>query len=245
MSKLNPPLHFRASAEELTQKRVEMVMQYVVYCYQKMISDNKIYDFSKKGKLQKEDFLRNGLVDDYLSKKLNREYYKNYISDNTNAEISFAKEENQVYEIDNELADDYIDISVKENKLSALMSNKTEDEIKIAIECKRINVNNDFNEYVKDIEKFTNRPFRTFRLHFEGQIAFVENPDFTHISTEGFINDILKTHPTIYTTQFLKQKPLSKTFEETYTSKHKRNYSNKNDFMIYHLLFNYSNIVKT
>ena len=210
-----------------------------------MVDEGIKYDYSKKGKLKKESFLRNGLVDDYLSKKTNKQFYNNNISNSFDeVEISFSKEENQVYQIDEIPADDFIDICIRETELSKLLGHKGEDEIKFAIECKRINKSSDYNEYIKDIEKFAQRPFNNFRLPIEGQIAFVENKDLKHSKIKLEINQRLNKHNSIITTQPLSFKNLIKTFEASYISKHLRNHGNKNSFLVYHLLFDYSNIIK-
>lgn len=208
-----------------------------------MKKDGKRYDFSKKGKLQEEDFLRNGLVDDYLSKKQYKDYYRDYISDNPNVEIYFQKEENQTYLIGNGFADDYIDISVKETKLSDVLSGKTGDEIKFAIECKRIKVTNDYNEYIKDIKKFTDRPFVTFRLPFEGQIAFIENDKINHSIASNEINKRLKKSTTINTSKYLKIISIHAALQDTYASTHKRNFDKKQSFLILHLMLDYSKVI--
>jgi len=222
-----------------------MVMKYVVHCYLEMKKDKKVYDFSERGKLQKEDFLRNGLVDDYLAQRKNKEYYKNNISDNPNVEIYFQKEENQPYSIDNVLADDFIDISIKENRLSDILSGETSDEIKFAIECKRIKKASDYDEYIKDIQKFSDRPFTTYRLPFEGQIAFIEEAKLAHKIVSAGINKKLQSHTTITTTNYLSSTGIHEQFDSSYLSKHKRGYKPKKVFSIFHLLFDYSSIIGT
>src|ERR1017187_2961189 len=122
MAFINSPQNFKPNVFTLTESRVKLVMKYITYCYLEMAKDGRIYDYSKKGTVQKEDFLRNGLVDDYLSKKQYKDYYKKNISDNPLVEIYFQKEENQVYSLFDKPADDYIDISIKETKLSEILS---------------------------------------------------------------------------------------------------------------------------
>lgn len=243
MALINTPHKFNTNTNSLTEFRVKLVMKYIIHCYLEMKKDGKKYDFTKKGKLQEEDFLRNGLVDDYLSKKQYKDYYKKYISDNPNVEIYFQKEENQPYLIGNGFADDYIDISVKETKLSDVLSGKTGDEIKFAIECKRIKVTNDYNEYIKDIEKFTSRPFSTFRLPFEGQIAFIENDKINHSIASNEINKRLKKSTTISTTKYLKIISIHPKLPGTYNSTHKRNFNKKLSFLNLHLLLDYTKVI--
>lgn len=243
MATVNSAHNFKPTVNRLTEFRVNLVVKYIVHCYLLMIEEGKKYNFSQRGKLQKEDYLRNGLVDDYLSKKPYKDYYKQFISDNSNVEIYFNKEENQIYQIDGINSDDYIDISVKETKLSEVLSETTEDEIKLAFECKRIKVPQDRTEYIKDIHKFANRPFTTYRLPFEGQIAFIENPLYTHQTVSFEINKKLQVDTEVKTVKLLKNKAIHSDFDGTYHSIHKRNYHNKEDFSIYHLMLDYSKII--
>jgi len=243
MAIINSAHNFKPNATRLTEYRVNLVVKYIVHCYLSMIEEGKKYDFSQKGKLQKEDYLRNGLVDDYLSKKPYKDYYKQYISDNPNVEIYFNKEENQIYQLNGINSDDYIDISVKETKLSEVLSETTEDEIKLAFECKRIKVPQDHKEYIKDIHKFANRPFATYRLPFEGQIAFIENPLYTRQTVSSEINKELQVDTKIVTVKLLENKIIHSDFDGTYHSIHKRNYGAREDFSIYHLMLNYSRVI--
>lgn len=220
-----------------------MVMKYVVHCYLEMKNDKKVYKFSERGKLQKEDFLRNGLVDDYLAKRENKEYYRINISDNPNVEIFFQKEENQTYSTNNTLADDFIDISIKENKLSDILSGETSDEIKFAIECKRIKKASDYDEYVKDIKKFSDRAFTTYRLPFEGQIAFIEVAKLGHKIVSDNINKKLELNTAIITTNYLSNTGIHDQFDSSYLSKHMRTHNPQKAFSIYHMLFDYSSII--
>ena len=55
----------------LTQKRVEQILICVIDSYEKIIKDGVVFDYSKRGKIKHEDYLRNRLVDDYLEKELN------------------------------------------------------------------------------------------------------------------------------------------------------------------------------
>lgn len=244
MSFINSPNIFKQNVNRLTEYRIKLVLQYIAHCYLEMINEGKKYDFSKKGKLQKEDFLRNGLVEDYLSKKQYKDYYKNSISDNPNVEIYFQKEENQVYKNNGKLADDYIDISVKETKLSEVLSGETSDEIKFAIECKRIKEASDYNEYIKDIKKFSERPFTTFRLPFEGQIAFIESAKINYALVKTEINSRLKKSTEIRTIKLLSPLQIHDKFSGSYSSSHQKSFDKKSSFSIYHLFFNYSLIVE-
>ena len=236
---------FKSDINKLTEFRIRQIVRYVVYCYLQILSDKKTYNYSEKGKIPKEGFLRNGLVNDYLQKSYNKEYFKKYLSDNPSVEITFHPEEEMTYIIDSETNQpciDKIDIAIWESSLQSIWSEKTDDEIRFAMECKRIEKLSDVNNYILDIEKFSNRNYLYTRLPFEGQMAFIENQKITHITLKDKINDVLKKHDSIITDIFLTPKVLNKKFDGTYMSKHKRNTSNQ-FFLIYHLLFNYSNIV--
>lgn len=244
MNKLDASKFKSNKLEKSIHVQVGLIMNYIIYCYQCMCNENKTYSYSKKGKLKKESFLRNGLVDDYLSKTQYKIYYNNLDFSTKTIEISFAKEENQTYTIDNIPADDFIDISVKTRSLSKFLTNTTNDEIRLAIECKRISTTKDYNEYVKDIIKFATRPFNTYRLFAEGQIAFIENRTFTHTSvSEGIKNALESQDGAITTVSTLSPHTIHPDFEASYLSKHKRNYGTNDEFSIYHLLFDYNKIV--
>ena len=78
--------NFKSNSEQLTQKRVEMVMQYVIYCYQKMINEAKTYHKDiflneKKSRYNLEEGLSERLVEDYLGIWDNINHYKNNILD--------------------------------------------------------------------------------------------------------------------------------------------------------------------
>lgn len=243
MTSINSSKNFKPNVNRLTEYRIRLIMKYVCHCYLALLKEGTQYDFSNRGKVQKEDFLRNGLVNDYLSKKENKTFYKNYISDNPHVEIYFQKEENQPYQTDGVLADDFIDISIKETKLSEVLSGETGDEIRFAIECKRINAAKDCIEYIKDIQKFVDRSFTTYRLPFEGQIAFIENTNFNPTKMEKEINARLKNINSIHTIHYLKVLQFHKDIDSSYASSHKRNYKNNQEFSIFHLFFNYSLVI--
>jgi hypothetical protein len=209
-----------------------------------MLADKKTYNYSERGKIPKEEFLRNGLVNNYLQKSYNKEFFKQNISDSPSVEISFHPEETMTY-IDTETnkpSTDKIDIAVWENILQSIWSEKTDNEIKFAIECKRIEKVSDANDSVSDIEKFCKRNYIYTRLPFEGQIAFIENQNITHIILRKKINEILQNHNSIITNSLLNSIVLNEKFEGAYLSKHQRKAS-KQRFSIYHLFLNYSNTV--
>jgi len=242
---INSANNFKPNSNKLTEYKIRLVMKYIIFCYHQTISDKKQYDYSKRGKIAQEDYLRNGLINDYLSKSYNKKYFKENISDNPFVEITFHPEENKTY-IDgetNQERNDKIDISIWESDIQNLWSSKTDDEIKFAVECKRINDFNDCKEYVKDINKFTERLQTTFRLPIEGQIAFIENAELNHNLVSDDINKKLNKHTSITSLDCLKHLLISDSFEGSYKSSHLKKFNNKESFKIYHLLLDYSNIV--
>lgn len=243
MALTNSVHNFKPNEYSLTEFRINLILKYFIHCFLMMKEEGKKYNYNERGKVKKEDFLRDGLVDDYLNKTPNKKYFKEFMSDNPNVEIYFQKEEKQNYLEQNILSEDKIDITVKETKLSEVLKEGTSDEIKFAIECKRINKSQSYSEYIKDIYKFASRQYKTFRLPYEGQIAFVENPSLNYAIVSKNINEKLKSEKSVVTVQFLESKSFDPQFEGGYHSIHKRNYGKENNFSIYHLLFDYSKII--
>jgi hypothetical protein len=226
---------------QLTRKRVQMILQYVIYCYEKMCAEGKTYAKkdadSPKGKSNLEEFLNKKLVEDYLIPNL--EYYQLNISDNQGVHVFFANESTQIYDDNKE---DYIDIQVLETELNQIWADlKPRIQIHFAIECKILD--NGYSEYVTDIEKMCNRNHTTFRLPFEGQIGYILNQKYTTKSVVSEINKNLKSKTTIKTDQYLE--PIVKVdFDGSYLSIHKKNFAPNIPFDIYHLFLNYNAIVK-
>jgi hypothetical protein len=237
--------NFKSDINKLTESRIRQIVQYVIYCYLRILSDKKTYHYSERGKVPKEEFLRNGLLNDYLQKRYNKEYFKQNISDNPAVDITFHPEETMTYidQLTNLRSTDKIDIAVCENILQSIWSEKTENEIRFAIECKRIAKLSDSAEYIKDIEKFATRRYINVRLPFEGQIAFIENQSITYAQLYEDIKDKLDKKETIITKKNLDYIFLHTEYKGTYLSKHERNFDKRETFSIYHLLLNYSNIV--
>lgn len=123
---------------------------------------------SKKiiGKIKKEDFLRNRLVDDYLENEL-------YLIEGGTDRFTVNKEVSEEYRglVDDELHNDPIDIHIVDKAQKVSWGNNTKPYF--AIECKRIK--SSISEYVKDTQKFTERNYSKLRLPFEGQLGFIEN----------------------------------------------------------------------
>jgi hypothetical protein len=245
MSKLDAT-NFRSKEERLTQKRVEMVLQYVIYCYQKMISEGRRYkksDFwnEDKTRLNLEEGLSEKLVDDYLVIWDNKEYYKRNISDKLDVEIYFNLEPKQSYSKNDTIKDDFIDIKVHETGISKIWGEAgVQQQIHLALECKVIEKG--YSEYVSDIQKICERQYNTPRLDFEGQIAFIINPKYSHTSVKNGVNSNLSANTKISTSRLLDSFELLQNFDASYLSKHFRSH-NQRCFDIYHLMFNYNKIL--
>ena len=156
--------------------------------------------------------------------------------------IYFDKETEETHIQDNMEQTDKIDIYIRDSALKNSMTESNQN-IYFAIECKRIKVKSDSKEYVQDIQKYVERNHTNLRLPFEAQIAFIENDKLNHKIISDEVNAILKETKTIITDTFLMPENLHNSFNETYLSKHKKNFENKDSFFIYHLMFDYSKVV--
>jgi len=225
----------------ITENQIENIIWYIIECYLLIVSNKEKYSkiwVKEKTNLKFENYLRNRLVEDYLVKNKTILIQK----------ISSLNEINFIYETEKEYIDlqdnitkmDKIDIYI--NKLGLQNEWKDYDEnIYFALECKRINKLSDAARYTSDIQKFVNRKHINTRLPFEGQIAFIEDKNISHVVLCGKVNEILTTHKTIITKKYLNEIILNNKFNGVYLSLHERNTGT--NFTIYHLFFDYSNIV--
>lgn len=227
----------------LTEKRIKIIVSYLLECHKIFLGDGITYsqkEISQNGTVMFEDHLKFEFVEKYLVK--NKFLLKNKISELD--EINFACETQQRYIdfADNKLKPDKIDIYVNKLGLKDIL-NEDDENIYLAIECKRIKILSDSKDYVLDIEKFTNRQHTNLRLPFEGQIAFIENKKLNHKIISDEVNIILKDSDSIETESYLMPEILHSSVDGSYLSKHKKNFGNKDSFLIYHLMFDYSNVV--
>jgi hypothetical protein len=235
--------NFKMDTNKLTEFRIRLVVQYIVYCYLQILTDDKKYFYSERGKIPQEEYLRNGLVDDYLQKSKNKAYFKQNIAENPSVEITFHSEETMTYiDFENQKRMDKIDIAIWENELQSLWTSRTDNEIKFAVECKRIETLADTDKYISDIQNFCNRNYIKTRLPFEGQLAFIEKATITHIQLKDNINKKLENKTSIITENPLNEIVVNNKYDGTYLSKHQRN-TNNQSFSIYHLLFDYSSVI--
>lgn len=220
---------------------VSEIMQYVIDCYLVMLEEKPQYsisDVDETTTYKFEDYLSDCFVDDYL--RTNRE---KYFSQTQLSQIIFTKQSSERY-FDHKTRlykFDFIDIYVTRLNLdNELCSNP---EPYLAIECKRFYKSSSVDEYIDDIRKFTERDYYLARLPFEAQIAFIESPKYAHNITVGNINQKLQNHPSIKTIQSLKPNQFHQNFDASYSSRHERNFGEKNVFTVYHLFFDYTKIV--
>jgi hypothetical protein len=227
----------------ITESRIRNILWYIIECYIILCKEGTLYSkkyVSQNTTIPFEDYLRNRFIQDYLVR--NKNLLKQKVS--VLEEINFLYETQKEYidSLDNKQKPDKIDIYI--NKLGLRDVWKENDEnIYLAIECKRIEKLSDTTKYVSDIEKFTNRGYIDIRLPFEGQLAFIENSSITYKEVSNEINKKLNNKKTIITDSFLTQILIHTEFRGTYLSKHKRNTDKHESFSIYHLLFDYSNII--
>lgn len=229
----------RKTVNSDTKKRIKHILWYVLECHKLMMEDNITFSLSeiKKTRIKAENKFRNYLVDNYLRK--NCHLFEGLAETD---HIYFDKESEETF-IQNEIEQtDKIDIYIRDSALKNSMRENSEN-IYFAIECKRIKIKSDSKEYVLDIQKYVERDHTNLRLPFEAQIAFIENDKLTHKIISDEINIILKETETIITDSFLIPEKLHSSFDDSYLSKHKKNFGNRNSFLIYHLMFNYSKVV--
>lgn len=219
---------------------VSEIMRYVIDCYLVMLEEKPQYSITKvkeETTYKFEEYLTSRLVEDYLNARLS------FFSHSKLSRIQCITEATRGY-IDTKNQKekpDKIDIYITNLHLDEELS--TNPQPYFAIECKRINKSNSVDEYITDIQKFTERKHTQTRLPFEGQLAYIENPYYEHHTTVKSIDQKLKVHPSILTIQSLKPQQFHKEFDASYFSKHKRNFDAMDVFTIFHLLFDYTELV--
>lgn len=218
--------------------RIDQIMRYVIDCYLFMLDEKPRYSISKTAKTTTykfEDYLTSQFVEGYLNKRLY------YFSQTHLDQIQFTTETTRTYidSTDQKEKPDKIDIYISNINLNKELSMNSQPYF--AIECKRIRNSSSFDDYIIDIKKFTER-IRA-RLPFEGQIAFIENPNYPHSVSVEKINHKLETHQSIKTIQSLMPKLIDERFHGSYYSTHLKSFGENNVFAIYHLLFDFTQIV--
>jgi hypothetical protein len=234
----------RGKVIRFTYERVNQIVWYCIECYNLLLKEKPSYSKSyvaAKTAFNFEDYLKIQFVENYL--KLNKDILRKKVSELE--EITFYYETVKPF-IDttdnNKERSDKIDIYV--NKLGLKNHWAVEDEdLYLSIECKRIGILSDCENYIKDTENFCTRQHKYLRLPFEGQIGFIENNKLNHSLVSVEINRRIKLNKTITTKKPLVSYLIHSGFNGIYLSEHKRNYKAKEKFTIFHLLFDYSSLV--
>lgn len=222
----------RVNKNSLTLSRVNNILIAAINSYQEIKAKNIVFDCSKAnlGSIKQEDYLRNCFVDNYLKEKLKQ------ISNGTTHYIVSKDSEEQYESIENgKKHNDPIDIQIFDSGLATVWGVS---QAYFAIECKRFPTGG-VTEYVRDIEKFTDRTYKELRLPFEGQLGFIEKEGLTHSTLTSNINrNLHNKDSSIVTNKLLDFYRIKYDFDGSYHSEHKR--KNGNKFEIYHLFFDYS-----
>lgn len=232
----------RQDALAMTNQRVIEILGYLIFCYLKIIKDSPTYSqkwVATNTSLAFEDYLKIELVEKYLIP--NKKYLKRKIS--ALEEINFAYETQQVYRAsDGKLKVDKIDIIINKIGLQKVWSGPDE-HLYFAVECKRIRSKTDSRAYLNDIKKVCERSHINLRLPYEGMIAFMENSKYKSETFAQDLNTGISTFPGINVKDNLKSFKIRAPFKMSYRSVHKRKL--KLEFSIYHLFFDYSNLIKS
>lgn len=226
----------------ITESRIKNIFWYIGECYLLLVNDGKQYSkkfVSTHTTIHFEDYLKFRLVEDYLVQ--NKELLKAKTSQLDEINFTLETQKEFIDLNDGKQKPDKIDVFINKLGLSTAWG-ECDEKIYFAIECKRISCISDTSQYVKDINKFSNRSYIELRLPFEGQLAFVES-NITHNDIVSSINAKILKESNITTSMPLCSCVLNNNITSgTYISKHKRNV-NKSGFSIYHLLLDYSKIV--
>lgn len=227
----------------LTDNRISHIMSYLVECYNLLLVDRP--SFSKSFVAQNttfhfEDYLKMEFVDNYLIKQ--KHLLATRLSSLENVTFNYETIQRYTDSTDGKEKSDKIDVYV--NKLGLKDEWAVEEEhLYLAIECKRIGALSDCKDYIEDIEKFCTRDYSKLRIPFESQIAFIENSKLDHTAVSGNINTRLQSTSTIVTKKPLTTLEFVKAFKGSYFSIHKKTFKKKEPFKVFHLLFDYSQLV--
>lgn len=232
----------RSDRYSVTNARINAILWYVLECYQLLLNDQVQYSknwVKANTTYTFEDYLKFKLIDDYLS--LNTTLLRSKSSRLEEIHFEGETQKRFVDTTDGKEKPDKIDIYINRLGLQNEWGGKSE--VYYSIECKRIKVLADTRDYIKDIEKFTNRNHTNTRLPFEGQLAFIENDLLSHSAVSEEIDQRLKKSSIIVTGQFLERTKIHPDDMCSYRSKHTKNFGRKDIFIVDHLLLDYSGIV--
>lgn len=233
----------RKNPLSLTKNRIEAIIWYACECYKLLEKDNlKISKSVVKSEevTHFEDHLKMHFVDEYMIK------YKGLLKSRLSVleDVVFLYENIKQYiGEDGKKRSDKIDIFI--NKLGLHDLWQTHDEhVYFVFECKIINVLSDTDNYINDIKKFCDRNYTQLRLPFEGMIGFMVSTKNTDTLIVNEINRRLSENVAIKTDKPLSILLVNNEFSASYHSMHKKNFGTFTPFEIFHLLFDYSNIIE-
>lgn len=220
----------RKNKISLTELRVKDILVCVINSYQKIISENKVFNYSDRGTYKPEDYLTSCLVDEFLQ-------YELQALNSGTIEYSIANTETKerYIGIDDKTHPDPIDIQIIDSALKSSLS--VHDKVYFAIECKRF-TSGSVTQYIKDTIKFSKRKYIKTRLPFEGQIGYIEKIGLTHKTIKDTINRKLSSNSEIETLKPLEHCSIKKGFDSSYMSEHRK--LDKSIFSVFHLFLNYS-----
>lgn len=241
---MNPkvPQFFLKRKIQYSERVFRMVSDYFIFCYFKLLTSKIVYSkkyISEHTSISFENYLRDRFLYEFIQKHKNE--YKLYNPDYYQVIASFLylAEVQTLFNQESKLRTSKIDIFVT-NLNKDLLGNKVVEQIYFDFECKRLN-NNLKKEYVSNgIKRHLERDFEN-GYPFTGMIGFVEDGSIDKIVND--INKILKrqNESTFSNIEYLRYVKLNYDFKNSYKSKHLK--SNSIEFNIFHLLFDYSNIL--
>lgn len=231
----------RSKPTAVSTERVEDILWYVIECYCILRLDGPKYskEWCKNSTTYKfEDYLKMTFVDDYLV--MNKRLLQHKTTQLEQINFSYETSKRYTNEAGVE-AIDKIDIYISKIGLQKQWS-APDDCIYFAIECKRIRKPKSYVEYSGDIQKFCSRSHLQIRLPFECMLGFVEEPNLRYaVLSKEITKELIKKR--VDTTQQLTAYGLNSTFDGSYLSKHQRSFAPFAQFTLYHLFFDYSNII--
>ena len=241
---VNSFIRSRKKIVAITSDRITHILWYISECYTILSKDKPQYSksyVSNDTTFHFEDYLKMELVDKYLIP--NKHLISSKLSKLENINFHYENQKRYVDTRDKKEKVDKIDIYINRLGLQNNWKEK-EENIYFVVECKRILKLSDCKKYIVDIKNFADRKYINLRLPFEGQIGFIENTKITHDNLSKAISKELKNMPgTINTKAYLYNIKIHKVFTGCYLSKHIRNHTDKDEFFVYHLLFDYSPFV--
>lgn len=238
----NIPQFFLKRKTQYSETVFKMVSDYLIFCYFKLLASKIVYSkkyISEHTAISLENYLRDRFLYEFIQKSKNE--YKLFNPDNFKVIASFLyfAEVQTLFNKESKLRASKIDIFVT-NLSNNLMGNNVVEQIYFDFECKRLNKYLKKEYVAHGIKRHLERDFEN-GFPFTGMIGFVEDGSIDQIVND--INKVLKKQKKsiISNIEYLRHVKLNNNFKNFYKSKHLK--ANSNEFNIYHLFFDYSNIL--